>query len=208
MSPAPLIRDLNNLRDNKHQHHLVLRHHVTTSSFYHFLHCTHLTTFQLSASGIRVLTFIIRRASDSWLTASPPCLNISKGHASHPLSDTLRDSCVTCFVTGSYQVKHSVMATVAWPLSGRPLPMLLASYWSDITAILASDWSQQPLTGLLSHPRSGLNCLSLPAPASGRASLHSLTVRTTGRYFFCQAWELANILNTGQLCHWMLENCS
>ena len=105
---------------------------------------------------------------------------------SHPLT-LFVTVCVTRLC--SYQVKHSVM-TLAWPRGRRPLPVLPA---------LIGQWRHSADPGLVTIPCHWPHSASCPAlgpastashsqqpqqpPGAGRASLHSLTEATLGKYF-------------------------
>ena len=105
---------------------------------------------------------------------------------SHPLT-LFVTVCVTRLC--SYQVKHSVM-TLAWPRGRRPLPVLPA---------LIGQRRHSADPGLVTIPCHWPHSASCPAlgpastashsqqpqqpPGAGRASLHSLTEATLGKYF-------------------------
>ena len=123
---------------------------------------------------------------------------------SHPLT-LFVTVCVTRLC--SYQVKHSVM-TLAWPRGRRPLPVLPA---------LIGQRRHSADPGLVTRPCHWPHSASCPAlgpastashsqqpqqpPGAGRASLHSLTEATLGKYFFQK-------INPLYFLHVMYRKCS
>ena len=165
MSPAPLIRDLNNLRDHKHQHHLVLRH--VTSSHHHPFIIIFCTAHISPHSGS------LPQASECW-------------HLSSEEPQTL-DSLLLPRVLTSLKVTHLILAlthfvTVAWHVA-----------WQGLTKWNTPSWPQWhgpsqaglclccwPLIGQLSQQywpligHSSLSLASCPTLSPASTASHSL----------------------------------